>query len=81
MALDAKNSIHLFVATGDDFTSLNNTFGDSNDLNVRRLFYRIENKRGKIEIGSIPPFKGRVSSTGLSGDGWIKGVRGILQRP
>ncbi|MEM8815657.1 MAG: hypothetical protein AAGE85_07500 [Pseudomonadota bacterium] len=72
-------SMHTFAATGDDFTSAYTTIGDNeHEFNVRRLFARYEGTRGKLELGSIPPFKGRVSSTGLSQEGWIKGLRGVL---
>ena len=32
---------------------------------------------GKTELGIIPTYKGRVSSTGLSKDGWITGIRHV----
>ena len=72
-------SIKSFVVTGDDFSSSHNTFGsDSTDyIYARRLFMRHEGDYGKTEIGVIPTFKGRVSSTGLSKDGWITGVRHV----
>lgn len=72
-------SINAFVATGDDFSSSHNTLDDSQaDLfYVRRLFLRHENANGKTEIGILPTFKGRVSSTGLSKDGWIAGLRHV----
>lgn len=72
-------SINSFVVTGDDFSSSHNTFGsDSTDyIYARRLFMRHEGDYGKTEIGVIPTFKGRVSSTGLSKDGWITGVRHV----
>jgi hypothetical protein len=72
-------SINSFVVTGDDFSSSHNTFGsESTDyIYARRLFMRHEGDYGKTEIGVIPTFKGRVSSTGLSKDGWITGVRHV----
>ena len=71
-------SIHAYVATGAAFPSAYNTFGQSGDLNVRRLFGRWSNGDNKVEFGVIPPFKGRVSSTGLSDEGWLRGARGVL---
>lgn len=71
-------SVHAYVATGAAFPSAYNTFGEGGDLNVRRLFGRWTNGDHKLELGVIPPFKGRVSSTGLSDEGWIRGVRGVF---
>ena len=71
-------SVHAYVATGAAFPSAYNTFGGEDDLNVRRLFGRWANGDNKLEFGVIPPYKGRVSSTGLSDEGWIRGVRGVV---
>ena len=71
-------SAHGFVATGDQFDSAYNTIGDNDDkIYVRRLFARYERGDSKLEAGAIPPYKGRVSSTGLSKEGWIRGLRGV----
>ncbi|MFT2093033.1 hypothetical protein [Paraglaciecola sp. 2405UD69-4] len=72
-------SLNGFLATGDAFSSSHNTFNDSgnSDLYLRRLFVRYEQAQGKTEFGIIPTYKGRVSSTGLSKDGWIKGLRHV----
>lgn len=73
-------SWHGFIATGSEFESAYNTIDDNDDqLHVRRLFARYETGQGKLEFGVIPPFKGRVSSTGLSKEGWIKGARGVVR--
>jgi hypothetical protein len=80
-AFERGISLHAFIATGTDFSSAYNTVNDNDDeLHVRRLFLRLENERGKLEAGTIPTYKGRISSTGLSENGWIKGLRGVLQR-
>lgn len=77
-AFTERWSMHAFIATGDDFGSAYNTFNDSDDeINVRHLFLRLEDHWGKFEVGVIPPYKGRVSSTGLSAEGWLQGVRGV----
>lgn len=70
-------SLNSFVVTGDDFASSHNTFGesDSQEIAIRRLYVRRIFEGGKIEFGVIPTYKGRVSATGLSKDGWIQGVR------
>ncbi len=70
-------SAHAFVATGDEFGSSHNTFNDdaADRLYVRRLYLRHEADYGKTEVGVIPTYKGKVSSSGLSKDGWIKGIR------
>ena len=72
-------SLNSFVVTGQSFASSHNTFGSetSDHLYARRLFLRYEYEEGKIEAGVIPTYKGRVSSSGLSKDGWIKGVRSV----
>lgn len=72
-------SVNGFVATGDGFGSSYNTIEDDadHDLELRRLFLRYQGQDFKTEVGVIPPFKGRVSSTGLSKDGWITGVRHV----
>lgn len=80
-AFDDTISLHTFIATGADFSSAYNTVDDNDDeIHVRRLYLRLENDRGKLELGTIPTYKGRVSSTGLSENGWLKGLRGVLRR-
>ncbi len=81
VALTSAWSLNSFVVTGDDFSSSHNTFGSDNTdyLYARRLFLRHENDYGKTELGVIPTYKGRVSSTGLSKDGWITGIRHVRQ--
>lgn len=80
LALDDTWSLHSFVVTGDDFSSSHNTMGDGQNqyLYPRRLFVRHTSDWGKTEIGVIPTYKGRVSSTGLSKDGWIEGLRQVV---
>ena len=75
---DEQWSMHAFVATGVSFSSAYNTFGGRDELHVRRLFGRLTRGNNKLEFGAIPPYKGRVSSTGLSDEGWIRGVRGVV---
>lgn len=77
---DASWSLNSFIVTGQSFSSSHNTLGsDSNDyLYARRLFVRYAHDNGKVELGVIPTYKGRVSSSGLSKDGWIKGVRSVF---
>lgn len=81
IALSPSLSVHSFIVTGEDFSSSHNTFGsDTTDyLYPRRLYVRHKNDFGKTEVGVIPTYKGRVSSTGLSKDGWITGVRHVRQ--
>ena len=80
--VDDKWSLHAFIATGEEFESAYNTIDENDDqIHVRRLFARYELETGsKLEVGVIPPFKGRVSSTGLSKEGWIGGARGVWRR-
>lgn len=72
-------SLNFFAASGDDFSSSHNTLDDNSaDLfYLRRAYLRHENDQGKTEIGILPTYKGRVSSTGLSKDGWIAGLRHV----
>ncbi|WP_334060918.1 hypothetical protein [Alteromonas sp. S005] len=81
LAITSAWSLNSFVVTGDDFSSSHNTFGSDNTdyLYARRLYLRHETESGKTELGIIPTYKGRVSSTGLSKDGWITGVRHVRQ--
>ena len=71
-------SVNAYVATGAAFPSAYNTFGERDDLHVRRLFGRWTQGDHKLEFGALPPYKGRVSSTGLSDEGWIRGIRGVF---
>ncbi len=71
-------SVHGFVSTGAEFDSAYSTIDDNDDeIHVRRLFMRYERGGSKLEAGVIPPYKGRVSSTGLSKEGWIRGLRSV----
>ncbi len=80
--LSDRWSVDAYIATGDEFTSANNTIDDNDDeIHLRHLFARYETSAGKLELGVIPPYKGRVSSTGLSKEGWVKGLRGVIAIP
>ncbi|MCR9259102.1 MAG: hypothetical protein NXH95_05240 [Pseudomonadaceae bacterium] len=70
-------SVHAFAVTGDEFGSSHNTVNDgaADYLYIRRAYLRHEGNYGKTEAGVIPTYKGKVSSTGLSKDGWIQGIR------
>lgn len=72
-------SAHAYVATGDEFDSAHTTLdNDATDyVYVRRAYLRHKGSYGKTEVGVIPTFKGRVSSSGLSKDGWIQGIRHV----
>ena len=79
ISMNTSWSLNSFVVTGDDFASSHNTLfdGESQPLHVRRLFVRHTTEWGKTEVGVIPTYKGHVSSTGLSKDGWIGGIRHV----
>lgn len=72
-------SVNGFAVTGDEFGSSHNTLDDgaADYFYLRRLFVRHIGHYGKTEFGIIPTFKGRVSSSGLSKDGWITGIRHV----
>jgi len=74
-------SAHGFLVTGDDFGSSHNTIddGSADYFYMRRFYVRHENANGKTELGIIPTYKGAVSSSGLSKDGWIKRVRHVVR--
>lgn len=74
-----KWSAHAFAVTGDEFGSSHNTFddGEADYFYMRRLYGRHTSDYGKTEFGVVPTFKGRVSSSGLSKDGWVKGIRHV----
>ena len=73
-------SLHGYAITGDDFSSSHNTINasTSDSFYLRRLFVRYESENTKTEVGVIPTYKGRVSSTGLSKEGWIQGIRHVV---
>ncbi len=76
VTLGARWSLHAFLATGEAFPSAYNSFDQSQThFSLRRLFARYASDAYRLELGSIPPFKGRVSATGLSKEGWIRGSR------
>ena len=79
MQFNSTWSVNGFVVTGDSFGSSHNTIDDgkADDVYLRRVYLRHEGDYGKTEIGVIPTYKGRVSSSGLSKDGWIKGARHV----
>lgn len=80
--LFAKNwSLNSFLATGNGFASSHNTFNANkpDHLYFRRLYLRYQNDESKTEIGVLPTYKGRVSSTGLSKDGWLRGLRQVVR--
>lgn len=73
-------SLNSMVVTGDDFSSSHNSLdGSTNYLYARRLFVRKQYDWGKTEVGGLPTYKGRVSLSGLSKDGWIFGARQVVQ--
>lgn len=83
VVFDETWSAHGFVVTGDEFGSSHNTFDDGTADYVypRRAYLRHQGTYGKTEVGIIPTFKGRVSSSGLSKDGWIRGLRHVRAVP
>jgi hypothetical protein len=77
---DTSWTINAFAVTGDEFSSSHNTIDSdvSNYFYLRRIYFRHTGSLGsKTEIGVIPTYKGRVSSSGLAKDGWIKGARHV----
>ena len=77
---DSDWSIHAFATTGNEFAGSQNTIDSdvSDHFHLRRLYARYQGSgKTKTEIGVIPTFKGRVSSSGLAKDGWIKGARQV----
>ena len=81
LSADDQLSLHALIATGDEYGNSHNTFGSQGTdvLYVRRFFLRKAHRYGKTELGVLPTYKGRVSSSGLSKDGWISGVRHVYQ--
>ena len=76
---DQTWSLNGFAVTGDEFSSSYNTMDDgaADHFYLRRLYFRKQDGVGKTEFGYLPTYKGRVSSTGLSKDGWIAGIRHV----
>ncbi len=77
---DKRWSVNGFAVTGDEFSSSHNTVDSdaSQYFYLRRLYLRFQDGENKTEFGVIPTYKGRVSSTGLSKDGFIAGLRQVL---
>lgn len=71
------------TSTGSNFTSRWENVKDFRvsgenrrfNLNLRQLYFQKEWESSRIQIGSIPTIKGKVSSTGLGSNGWIDGGR------
>lgn len=74
---DEHWSLNGFVSTGDNFSGSHNTIDAdiSQHFYVRRAFVRYQRAEFVSEAGIIPTFKGRVSSSGLSKNGFIQGAR------
>ena len=79
LSLSPQWSVQGFLVTGDEFGSSHNTFDDgaADYFYPRRLYLRHQAQYGKTEVGVIPTYKGAVSASGLSKDGWIQGVRHV----
>jgi uncharacterized membrane-anchored protein len=71
------------TSTGSSFTSRWETVKDFRvtgenrrfNLNLRQLYIQKEWENSRLQIGSVPTIKGKVSSTGLGSNGWIDGGR------
>lgn len=70
-------SLNGFVSTGDDFSGSHNTISASysDHFFLRRVYLRYQSTSFRTEFGVIPTYKGKVSSSGLSKNGFIKGIR------
>lgn len=68
--------INSFIVIGEDFFFSYNIFGKESMgyFYVRCFYLRYEIYFGKIELGVIFIYKGRVFFIGLLKDGWIIGV-------
>jgi len=81
--LFAKNdkwSLNFFGSTGEDFASSHNSLETYNEteFHLRRAYVRYRTSSFRTELGVIPTYKGHVSSSGLSKDGFIKGLRNVF---
>jgi hypothetical protein len=73
-------SVNAFGVTGNQFSSSYNTIDNevADHFHLRHIYLKHTGSLGtKTEMGAIPSYKGRVSSSGLAKDGWIKGVRHV----
>lgn len=96
-ALRLNFTINLFediklinlLSSGSRFTSRWETIRNFNDpskfrtfkLNLRQLYLQRDFSWGRVQLGAIPPVKGKVSSTGLASNGWIDGGRIVYEMP
>lgn len=78
---DDSLSVNGLITTGSGFNSTHNSLdGSAEPIYLRRLFLRKSYGKGKTEIGVLPTYKGSISLSGLSKDGWIKGIRQVVQQ-
>ena len=85
--LDEAWSLRGLVGTGAKYTSQWNRFVDyvssesiEHPLHMRQIFLQVSGKNTTLQVGVIPPVKGKVSATSLDRDGWLRGGR-IVYRP
>lgn len=80
-------SLRGLVGTGEKYTSQWNRFVDyessesiEHPLHMRQIFLQISGRATTLQVGVIPPVKGKVSATSLDRDGWLRGGR-MVYRP
>ncbi len=81
-APDIRLSLRGLLGTGGSYTSQWNTAYDIKDalfddqlLNMRQIYLEQDLHHWRLQVGIIPPVKGKVSNTSLDKDGWIRGAR------
>lgn len=77
--------VSTLVGTGESFTSQWSTMYDFETgqqhplaLSMRQLYLHYVNQYGRLSLGVIPPVKEVVSHTSMDSDGWIRGIRSVI---
>lgn len=82
--IDNKFQLIGLASTGSSYSSDWTTLKDLTDpdaqfskpeLFFRQLYFQMELKEGRIQLGSIPTIKKDSSPTGIDKSGWVDGVR------
>ena len=84
----SSRSLHIkgLLGTGEKYTSQWNRFYDRLDdaereqpINMRQIYVEWDDTLYWVQLGVIPPVKGKVSATSLDRDGWLRGGRLVMR--
>ncbi len=85
---DGRLGVRSLVGTGERYTGQWNTVYDrlngelgEQHVNIRQLYTQLTLRDWRLQLGVIPPVKGKVSNTSIDRDGWIRGARAVAPLP